>query len=117
MLSSNSYNFSRIISLLSLFAIVYQYWGDSFLTNLFMLGPYIFIILVSNESAYKTKLRVICRVSASILVAMLALALLIGIESDAQAGIAIGFGILIQYGVVFVSESIVGLATYGETST
>ena len=111
------YNLVRIFSIISLMAIVYYYWGAGFIGTAFMLTPYVVVFLLANNNTYKTKLRIFCRATGGVLISILAIGLLLGIESDPQAGIGIGFAIVIQYGVIFVSEAIIGLATYREIST
>lgn len=117
MLYFNIYNFIRLLSTICFVATAYKYGGDGFFGNLFILAPYLIVFLIANKNAYKTKLRLYCRATAGLLVSVLTVGLFIGVEPDAQAAIGIVFGILIQYGVVFVSEAIIGLATYGESST
>ena len=96
-------------------AIVYEYWGAGFIGTAFMLTPYVIVSLLANKNAYKTKLRIFCRAVGGVLVLILAIGLLFGIESDPQAAVGIGFAIVIQYGIIFVSEAIIGLATYEES--
>ncbi len=117
MVHLKTYNLIRMFSILSLMAILYEYWGTGLIGTAFMLTPYVIVSLLANKNAYKTKLRIFCRAAGGVLISMLALGLLFGIKSDPQAGIGIGFAIAIQYGVIFVSEAIIGLATYGENST
>jgi hypothetical protein len=114
MLYFNIYNLIRILSTICFLATAYKYWSGGFIGNLFILAPYVIVYLLANKNAYNTKLRLFCRTVAGILVSVLAVAIFIGVEPDAQAAIVIGFGIVIQYGVIFVSEAIIGLATYGE---
>ncbi len=117
MLYFNIYNFIRILSTICFLATAYKYWGAGVLGNLFILAPYLIIFLLANKNTYKTKPRRYYHTIAGALVSVLTVGLFIGIEPDAQTGIGIAFGILIQYGVIFVSEAIIGLATYSEGST
>ena len=117
MVHLKTYNLIQVFSILSLITIVYEYWGVGFISIVFMINPYIIVFLLANNKAYKTKLRVVCRAVGGTLVSILALGLLLYVKSDPQTGIGIGLAIVMQYGVIFVSEAIIGLATYDESST
>ncbi len=116
MINLNAYRFTRILSVICFIAILYRYWGISFIGFAFMLFPYIITLLLANQGAYQTKFNILLRTSCGVLIAILALGLLLETGSDPQAGIGIGFGVVIQYGVIFVSEAIIGIASYKKTS-
>lgn len=116
MINLKAYRFTQILSVICFIAVLYQYWGVSFLAFAFMLVPYVITLLLANPDAYQTKFNTLLRTSCGVLISILALGLLLDTKSDAQAGIGIGFGVLIQYGVIFVSEAIIALASYRKAS-
>ncbi len=79
--------------------------------------PYVVVFLLANESSYKTTFRIYCRVIAGISVSLISMGLLFGISNDAQAGIGVLLALVIQYGILFVSEALIGFYTYGENNT
>jgi hypothetical protein len=111
------YTLIRILSSICLIAIVSEYWRSGLIGTSFILSPYIIVSLLANKNAYKTKLKLVCRSVGGVLVSILAIGLLIGIDADPQASIGIGFTIIMQYGIIFVSEAIIGLATYEESNS
>lgn len=117
MINFNAYRFTQILSIICFTAILYQYWGTSFIGAALMLTPYLLIFLLANPRAYQTKTKVVLRTIGGVLVAVLALGLLFGVGSDAQAGVGIGFAVVIQYGAIFLSEAIIGLVNYNKMST
>jgi len=117
MVHLKSHNIIKILASISFIAIAYEYLAIGFMGATIILIPYVLIFLLANKNAYKTTLRVFCRVTGGILVSLLAVGLLFGIKSDPQAGVGAMFAVVIQYGVIFISEAIIGLFTYKESST
>ena len=117
MMYLKTYNYIKALALIALVLINYEYWGAGFFWVLVMSAPYFLIFTISNESRYKTRLGHLFRASAGIIVFLLALGLLFGIDSDAQAGIGAMFAIVTQYGVIFASEALIALLTYREDCT
>jgi len=112
---SNFIKFIRIFTIIISLPLIYKYSEISFLTMFFLVLPYVFIMCIASEELYQTKTRLLLRSSANIVVLLLAIGLLFGIKADAQAGIGVMFAILIQYGVIFVSEAVIGLLSVEET--
>ena len=117
MLNISSYNVIKVLTSISFVVIAFQGLSHGVLTGIVLLMPYVIVFLLANESSYKTTLRIYCRVIAGILVSLISLGLLFGISNDPQVGIGVLFAVAIQYGILFVSEALIGLYTYGERNT
>ncbi|MCP1338035.1 hypothetical protein NJR55_00385 [Idiomarina sp. M1R2S28] len=111
------YNLIRTLSIICFVAITFEYWGIGFIGTAIMLFPYGIVFVLANKNLYKTKLRTFFRAVAGLLVSVLTIGLLFGVDSDPQAAIGLGFVVVIQYGILFISEAIIGLATYAESHT
>lgn len=111
-----TYNIIKLLALVSFIALAYKYVANGLVGVIFMLIPYVLIFFLANKNAYQTTLKVSIRMIGGILVVLLALSLLFYVNDDAQAGIGIMFAVVIQYGVIFVSEAIIGLLTYERNS-
>lgn len=104
----------RIIAAISFIAVGYHFWGNSLLGMVFMLLPYGVVFLLANRVTYETKLKSMCRGLSGVIVCLLSLGLLFGEYNDPQSGIGIAFAVLLQYGVIFATEAVVGLVTFRE---
>ena len=109
------YYLVRAMASISLVAIALQYWTMQLLGLAIILMPYFIVLLLANKDAYSSPSRVYSRFFSGVGVSIISIALLFGIESDAQAGIAVLFAVAIQFGIIFVSEAIIGLFTYQES--
>lgn len=112
MIKLNLYKYIKVLSLISLIAVTYKYWGFGFWEAIIVLLPYLLVFLLANQDAYSSPLLIGCRTIAGVIVSLLCAVLLFGITPSAQAGIGFMFGVVIQYGVIFVSEALIGLFTY-----
>tara|TARA_R110001592_G_scaffold168650_10_gene404896 strand:+ start:280 stop:651 length:372 start_codon:yes stop_codon:yes gene_type:complete len=112
MIKLNLYKYSKALSVISLIAVTYKYWGFGFWEAIFILLPYLLVFLLANRAAYSSPLLIGCRAIAGVIVSLLCAVLLFGITPSAQAGIGFMFVVVIQYGVIFVSEALIGLFTY-----
>ena len=111
------YNYIRALSLLALVVVCLTFLNAGIFGVLILSLPYLFIIFISNEKRYRTHIRSRLRALAGAIVFLLALGLIFGVKSDPQAGIGIMFGVVIQFGVLFVSEALIGLFSYEEGCT
>lgn len=109
------YYLVRAMASISLVAIALQYWTMQLLGLAIILMPYLTVILLANKEAYSSPLRVYCRFFSGVGVSIISIGLLFGIENDAQAGIGVLFAVALQFGIIFVSEAIIGLFTYQES--
>lgn len=117
MINVTSYNFIRILASICFITVAIVFLPYGALGGVFLLMPYLLVFLLANQNTYHTPLRVYCRVTAGVLVSLISIAILFGIESDPQAGISVMFSAVIQYGVIFVAEAIIGLMTYEESES
>jgi hypothetical protein len=117
MMYLKTYNYIKVLALIALVTINYEYLGAGFFGVLVMSAPYFIIFTIANEDRYKGRLRHLLRASAGIIVLILALGLMFDLGSDPQAGIGAMFAIVIQYGVIFASETLIALFTYPEDCT
>lgn len=117
MLNIMSYNVIKVLTSISFVVVAFQGLSHGVLAEIILLMPYVIVFLLANESSYKTTFRIYCRVIAGISVSLISLGLLFGISNDAQAGISVLFAVVIQYGILFVSEVLIGLYTYRESNT
>lgn len=109
------YYLVRAMASISLVAIALQYWPMQLLGLAIILMPYLIVILLANKEAYSSPLRVHCRFLSGVGISIISTVLLFGIESDAQASIGVLFAVAIQFGIIFISEAIIGLFTYQES--
>ncbi|GIU53593.1 hypothetical protein [Shewanella sp. KT0246] len=108
------FNVIKCLSILSLLAMTWRFWGSGVTATILMMLPYAVVYLLSNKNTYSTSLKTTCRALAGFFVSILAIGLLFGIDPDPQAGIGVMFGVSLQYGVIFISEAIIGMAAMYE---
>ncbi|WP_153916126.1 hypothetical protein [Shewanella sp. TC10] len=112
MVNLTVFNVIKFLSMLSILAITWRFWGSGLTATILLILPYLVVYLLANKNTYSTSLKTICRALAGFFVSILALGLLFGISPDPQAGIGVVFGVCLQYGVIFISEAIIGMAMY-----
>ncbi|TGE85215.1 hypothetical protein C7Y70_02440 [Pseudoalteromonas sp. KS88] len=97
----------KALALLSFISIALKYWGPSEVGFYLLLSPYVVLFYLSNANNYRnTKLSIIRGIPAG-LTLLLVPALLFGIEPDAQAGIGLMFGLLLQLASISAAELII----------
>lgn len=116
MVQFKSHNIIKFFALISFITLAIIYWANGLFGLIILLFPYVLVFLLANDKAYCTTFKMSFRVSAAIIVCLMALGIIFGIEDDPQAGIGILFAVVIQCGVIFVSEAIIALFTYQKTS-
>ena len=103
----------KILSLLSLVFVAVAFWYPSQIGFYLLLIPYLLLLAIARPFNYRsTKLAAIRTIGATITLLMVP-ALLFGIESDPQAGIAVMFLLIIQ----MVSLSCAELLLFFRNST
>jgi hypothetical protein len=55
------YNITRVLSVGFFIALINKFSVGSFIGTVFILAPYLLLFLLTNQAAYKTKLRIFCR--------------------------------------------------------
>lgn len=97
----------KAFALFSFVSVALKYWGPSEVGFYLMLSPYAVLFYLSNASNYRnSKLTIIRGISAG-LTLLLVPFLLFGIEPDAQAGIGIMFGLLLQLASISAAELVI----------
>lgn len=109
MFQMKTYQYVRIISVVCILAVLLEYWRYNFIGLIVLLIPYVTVFALANNSAYKTRLAKGCRMTGAVLIAAITVGILFGIKSDPQAGIGVLFAAMLQYGILFISEAILGL--------
>ncbi|OKY26602.1 hypothetical protein [Thalassotalea sp. PP2-459] len=107
-----TYYFIKVLALIALTLINYEYWDGRFLWTLVISVPYIIIFTIAHKDRYKGSLRYFIRTLAGIVVFLLALGILYN-----ESAIGSMYAIVIQYSVIFASEAIIALFTYDKDYT
>ncbi|WP_440056799.1 hypothetical protein ACSLBF_18135 (plasmid) [Pseudoalteromonas sp. T1lg65] len=110
------YNFVRVLSLLCFVSIAWKHWDVSILGLTYMLLPYILIFVLATKKTYCSRIRISCRTVGAVAVSLVSIGLVIEVGSDPQASIGMMYAVAMQYGVLFISEAIIGLVTYPESN-
>ena len=97
----------KALALLSFVAIAIKYWGPSEVGFYLLLSPYAVLYFLSNDNNYRNIKLTILRSIPAVLTFLSVPVLLFGIESDAQAGIGIMFGLIIQLASISAAELII----------
>jgi len=97
----------KAFALLSFISTALKYWGPSEVGFYLMLSPYAVLFYLSNANNYRNTKLTIIRSIPAVLTLLLVPFLLFGIEPDAQAGIAIMFGLLLQLASISAAELII----------
>lgn len=107
----------KILALLSFVSIGIKYWEPTEVGFYLLLSPYAVLIFLSNANNYRnTKLSALRSIPA-VLTFLLVPILLFGIQSDAQAGIGVMFGLMIQLASISLAELIILLFVKDKNST
>lgn len=104
----------KVLAVLSFVAIAIKYWGPTEVGLYLLLSPYVALYFLSNESNYRNTKLTIIRAIPAIVTLLLVPVLLFGIEADAQAGIGIMFGLIIQLTSISAAEFIIVFFLNGE---
>lgn len=104
------YNFIRIITTICFLLIGWVFWEGGLLGVLFMLGPYILVIILARKTTYNNKHKKLLRASGGILVSLITL----GLIQDNATAVGGTIAVVFQYGIIFISEALIGLLTYEE---
>lgn len=115
MINIRSYNVVKVMASVSLIVIAFEFLVSDLVAGIMMM-PCVIVFLMANESWYKSAIRVFCRVTAGILISLISLGLIFTINDDPQGGIGLALGVVIQFAIIFVSEALIGLCTYEESS-
>jgi len=107
----------KVLALLSFVSIGIKYWGPSEVGFYLLLSPYAVLYFFSNENNYRNPKLTIIRSIPAVFTFLIVPVLLFGIESDAQAGIGIMFGLIIQLASISAAELIILFFLNGESST
>lgn len=111
------YNPIKVLAVLSFVSIGIKYWFPSEIIFYLLLSPYAVLYFSSNENNYRNTKLAIIRVIPAIVTFLLVPILLFGIEPDAQAGIGIVLGLIIQLASISTAEFIILFFLNGENST
>ena len=106
------YQAIKLLSLAGLLLLIVSGWVTGWQAAALFFPPLVLIFFLASERAYQTWLKAGCRALAGGMVSLLVVAIVFHENNDAQAGIGVALVLAIQYGIVFVSEAIIGLATY-----
>jgi hypothetical protein len=107
----------KVLALLSFVSIGIKYWGPIEVGFYLLLSPYAVLYFLSNENNYRNTKLTIIRCIPAALTFLIVPVLLFGIESDAQAGIGLMFGLIIQLASISAAEFIILFFLNGESST
>ena len=107
----------KALAVFSLASIGIKYWFPSEIIFYLLLAPYAVLYFLSNANNYRNTKLTIIRSIPAILTFLVVPMLLFGIEPDAQAGIGIMFGLIIQLASISASEFIILFFLNGENST
>lgn len=97
----------KIISVLSFLAIAVEYWNAGAVGLSILLSPYVVLYFLSNGRNYRNLQLTVIRIVPAMVTFLFVPWLLFGIASDAQAGIGLMFGVMIQLSTISAAEFII----------
>jgi len=107
----------KVLALLSFVSIGIKYWAPSEMGFYLLLSPYAVLYCLSNENNYRNTKLTIIRSIPAVFSFLIVPVFLFGLEPDAQAGIGIMFGLIIQLASMSVAEFIILFFLNRESST
>lgn len=84
-----------------------KYWGPTEIGFYLLLSPYAVLYFLANDNNYRSKKLTIIRSIPAALTVLLVPVLVFGIEPDAQAGIGLLAGLIIQLASISAAEFII----------
>jgi len=97
----------KLLAVLSFVAIAIEYRYAGAIGLAFLLSPYVALYYLSSNNNYRTVKVAVIRIIPAIIVYLVVPVLLFGIEPDAQAGIGLMLGVIIQLASISAAELII----------